>query len=137
MPPIHRVMLKLHQHIFFYVQVGHNTALALAKHSDKLQILDVSWCREMSNDLLGYFVDNCSSLKVLKVFGCTQVRNLKTRKPSSSSQRNRQNLKKKPIFSLLQVTDVFVKGHSNPNVKILGLKMNPFLGHLTKNLADS
>ncbi|CAL9222615.1 unnamed protein product [Arabidopsis halleri] len=88
-------------------KVGHNTALALAKHSDKLQILDVSWCREMSNDLLGYFVDNCSSLKVLKVFGCTQV------------------------------TDVFVKGHSNPNVKILGLKMNPFLGHLTKNLADS
>ncbi|KAG7578863.1 Leucine-rich repeat cysteine-containing subtype [Arabidopsis thaliana x Arabidopsis arenosa] len=87
-------------------KVGHNTALALAKHSDKLQILDVSWCREMSNDLLGYFVDNCSSLKVLKVFGCTQV------------------------------TDVFVKGHSNPNVKILGLKMNPFLGHLTKNLAD-
>ncbi|KAG7583548.1 Leucine-rich repeat cysteine-containing subtype [Arabidopsis suecica] len=88
-------------------KVGHNTALALAKHSDKLQILDVSWCREMSNDLLGYFVDTCSSLKVLKVFGCTQV------------------------------TDVFVKGHSNPNVKILGLKMNPFLGHLTKNLADS
>ncbi|XP_010412894.1 PREDICTED: uncharacterized protein LOC104699259 [Camelina sativa] len=87
-------------------KVGHNTALAIAKHSEKLQILDVSWCRDMSDDLLGYIVDNCSSLKVLKVFGCTQV------------------------------TDVFVKGHSNPTVKILGLKMVPFLGHLTKNLAD-
>ncbi|XP_010488791.1 PREDICTED: uncharacterized protein LOC104766576 [Camelina sativa] len=87
-------------------KVGHNTALAIAKHSEKLQILDVSWCRDMSDDLLGYIVDNCSSLKVLKVFGCTQV------------------------------TDVFVKGHSNPTVKILGLKMVPFLGHLTKNFAD-
>jgi DNA repair protein RAD7 len=84
-------------------KVGHNTALALAKHSDKLQILDISWCREMSNDLLGYIVDNSSSLKVLKVFGCSQV------------------------------TDVFVKGHSNPNVKILGVKMDPFLGHLSDN----
>ncbi|EOA29918.1 hypothetical protein CARUB_v10013011mg [Capsella rubella] len=88
-------------------KVGHNTAVAIAKHSTKLQILDVSWCRDMSDDLLGYIVDNCSSLKVLKVFGCTQV------------------------------TDVFVNGHSNPTVKILGLKMVPFLGHLTKNLADS
>ncbi|KAG7640618.1 Leucine-rich repeat cysteine-containing subtype [Arabidopsis suecica] len=84
-------------------KVGYNTALALAKHSDKLQILDISWCREMSNDLLGYIVDNSSSLKVLKVFGCSQV------------------------------TDVFVKGHSNPNVKILGVKMDPFLGYLSDN----
>uniref|UniRef100_A0A1J3CED2 F-box/LRR-repeat protein 13 n=1 Tax=Noccaea caerulescens TaxID=107243 RepID=A0A1J3CED2_NOCCA len=86
-------------------KVGHNTASALAKHSEKLQILDLSWCRDMSDVSLGYIVDNCSSLKVLKVFGCTQV------------------------------TDVFVRGHSSPNVKILGLKMDPFLGHLTKNLA--
>ncbi|KAF8100764.1 hypothetical protein N665_0218s0102 [Sinapis alba] len=88
-------------------KVGHNTALALAKLSKKLQILDVSWCRDMSDNALGYIVDSCSSLKVLKVFGCTQI------------------------------TDAFVGGHSNPNVKILGLKMDPFLDQLTKNLADS
>ncbi|CAN8270410.1 unnamed protein product [Cochlearia groenlandica] len=84
-------------------KVGHNTASSLAKHSGMLQILDVSWCRDMSNDSLGYIVDNCSSLKVLKLFGCTQV------------------------------TDVFVGGYSNPNVKILGLKMDPFLDHFTMN----
>lgn len=88
-------------------KVGHNTALALAKFSEKLQILDVSWCRDMSDNALGYIVDSCSSLKVLKVFGCTQV------------------------------TNAFVLGHSNPNVEILGLKMDPFLNHLTKNHADS
>ncbi|CAG7901098.1 unnamed protein product [Brassica rapa] len=88
-------------------KVGHNTALALAKFSEKLQILDVSWCRDMSDNALGYIVDSCSSLKVLKVFGCTQI------------------------------TDAFVLGHSNPNVEILGLKMDPFLNHLTKNHADS
>ncbi|CAN6805381.1 unnamed protein product [Brassica oleracea] len=88
-------------------KVGHNTALALAKFSEKLQILDVSWCRDMSDNALGYIVDSCSSLKVLKVFGCTQI------------------------------TDAFVLGRSNPNVEILGLKMDPFLNHLTKNHADS
>ncbi|CAN6906355.1 unnamed protein product [Brassica oleracea] len=88
-------------------KVGHNTALALAKFSEKLQILDVSWCRDMSDNALGYIVDSCSSLKVLKVFGCTQI------------------------------TDTFVLGHSNPNVEILGLKMDPFLNHLTKNHPDS
>ncbi|CAF1958412.1 uncharacterized protein LOC106432265 [Brassica napus] len=88
-------------------KVGHNTALALAKFSEKLQILDVSWCRDMSDNALGYIVDSCSSLKVLKVFGCTQI------------------------------TDAFVLGHSNPNVEILGLKMDPFLNHLTKNHPDS
>ncbi|KAJ0265412.1 hypothetical protein HA466_0017040 [Hirschfeldia incana] len=87
-------------------KVGHNTALALAKFSEKLQILDVSWCRDMSDNALGYIVDSCSSLKVLKVFGCTQI------------------------------TDAFVRGHSNPNVKILGLKMDPFLDYCAKNLAD-
>lgn len=81
-------------------KVGHNTALSLAKLSEKLQILDVSWCRDMSDNALGYIVDSCSSLKVLKVFGCTQI------------------------------TDAFVRGHSNPSVKILGLKMDPFLDHL-------
>ncbi|KAL1213240.1 F-box protein SKP2A [Cardamine amara subsp. amara] len=84
-------------------KVSHNTALALAKHSDKLQILDLSWCRDMPDNSLGYIVDNCSSLKVLKIFGCTQV------------------------------TDAFVKGHSNPNLKILGLKMDPFLNNLRKS----
>lgn len=67
-------------------QVGHNTALALAKFSEKLQILDVSWCRDMSDNALGYIVDSCSSLKVLKVFGCTQVNKYKNIKiPPSSS----------------------------------------------------
>lgn len=71
-----RVMLKSHSQTNTFVlcfQVGHNTASALAKHSEKLQILDLSWCRDMSDVSLGYIVDNCSSLKVLKVFGCTQV----------------------------------------------------------------
>ncbi|KFK39888.1 hypothetical protein AALP_AA3G302000 [Arabis alpina] len=84
-------------------KVGHNTASALAKRSEKLQILDISWCRDISDKSLGYIVDNCLSLKVLKLFGCTQI------------------------------TDVFVRGHSNPNVKIVGLKMNPFLDHLTNS----
>ncbi|VVA99075.1 unnamed protein product [Arabis nemorensis] len=83
-------------------KVGHNTASALAKRSEKLQILDISWCRDISDNSLGYIVDNCLSLKVLKLFGCTQI------------------------------TGVFVRGHSNPNVKILGLKMDPFLDHLNK-----
>lgn len=77
--------LSRHNTSVLCFQVGHNTALALAKLSEKLQILDVSWCRDMSDNALGYIVDSCSSLKVLKVFGCTQVNKHKNLKIPPSS----------------------------------------------------
>ncbi|KAK4337979.1 hypothetical protein RND71_042466 [Anisodus tanguticus] len=81
-------------------KVSHNTAMSLAKCSKNLISLDLSWCRNMTNEALGLIVDNCSSLEVLKLFGCTQV------------------------------TSVFLDGHSNPQVQILGLKMIPILQHI-------
>jgi DNA repair protein RAD7 len=38
-----------------------------------LEVLDLSFCRELTNEALGLIVDSCSSLKMLKLFGCTQV----------------------------------------------------------------
>ncbi|KAH1131808.1 hypothetical protein J1N35_003186 [Gossypium stocksii] len=73
--------------------VGLNTAISLSKCSRKLFSLDLSWCRNLTDEALGLVVDSCSSLKLLKLFGCTQI------------------------------TDVFLKGHSNPQVQIIGLKM--------------
>ncbi|KAE8718858.1 Rad7, putative isoform 4 [Hibiscus syriacus] len=52
--------------------VGPNTALALSKCSRKLFSLDLSWCRNLNDEALGLIVDICSSLKQLKLFGCTQ-----------------------------------------------------------------
>ncbi|XP_010541984.1 PREDICTED: uncharacterized protein LOC104815331 [Tarenaya hassleriana] len=80
-------------------KVGHKTALSLGKHSRKLETLDLSWCRDMTDNALGYIVDSCLSMKVLKLFGCTQI------------------------------TKVFLDGYSNPNVNIIGLKMSPVLDH--------
>ncbi|KAK6944752.1 hypothetical protein RJ641_025854 [Dillenia turbinata] len=82
------------------VKVGYNTALSLARHSRNLLSLDLSWCRNLTDELLGYIVDNCSLLRVLKLFGCTQV------------------------------TNELVEGHSNPQVQIIGLKMTPILEHM-------
>ncbi|KAA3457946.1 F-box/LRR-repeat protein 4 [Gossypium australe] len=75
------------------LEVGLNTAISLSKCSRKLFSLDLSWCRNLTDEALGLVVDSCSSLKLLKLFGCTQI------------------------------TDVFLKGHSNPQVQIIGLKM--------------
>ncbi|KAK6941299.1 hypothetical protein RJ641_026676 [Dillenia turbinata] len=82
------------------VKVGYNTALSLGRHSRNLLSLDLSWCRYLTDELLGYIVDSCSLLRVLKLFGCTQV------------------------------TNEFVEGHSNPQVQIIGLKMTPILEHM-------
>ncbi|XP_042032153.1 protein AMN1 homolog isoform X2 [Salvia splendens] len=82
------------------VKVGPHTALSLAKCSRKLVSLDVSWCRKISNEGLGLIVDSCSSLKMLKIFGCTQI--------------NKE----------------FLEGHSNPVVKIIGSKFTPIMDHL-------
>lgn len=54
-------------------QVANHTALSLAKHARNLQSLDLSWCRNMTNEAVGLIVDSCLSLRTLKLFGCTQV----------------------------------------------------------------
>ncbi|XP_044959870.1 uncharacterized protein LOC123411020 [Hordeum vulgare subsp. vulgare] len=72
-------------------KVGNLTARAIVlKCSVCLEVLDVSFCRGLTNDALGLIVDSCSSLRTLKLFGCTQI------------------------------TDIFLKGHSNSLVKIIG-----------------
>ncbi|MFS7965500.1 putative leucine-rich repeat domain superfamily [Helianthus anomalus] len=81
-------------------KVGNHTALSLAKHAKKLQCLDLSWCREMTDEGLGLIVDSCLSLKMLKLFGCTQI------------------------------TNVFTHGHSNENVKIVGLQGSQILKNI-------
>ncbi|KAL8107367.1 uncharacterized protein LOC141673291 [Apium graveolens] len=78
-------------------QVGSCTALSLAKFSRKLISLDLSWCRRVTDEALGLLVDSCWSLKQLKLFGCTQI------------------------------TDVFLHGHSNSLVRIIGLDMTTSL----------
>ncbi|CAK9144176.1 unnamed protein product [Ilex paraguariensis] len=81
-------------------KVADNTAISLARCSRNLISLDLSWCRNLTDEALGLIVDSCLSLKVLKIFGCTQI------------------------------TNVFLDGHSNPQVRIIGLKMAPILEHL-------
>ncbi|WCJ42790.1 hypothetical protein M5689_023577 [Euphorbia peplus] len=81
-------------------QVGHNTALALAKRSRSLEILDLSWCRNLTDEAVGLIVDSCSSLKVLKLFGCGQI------------------------------TNMFLNGHSNEGIEIIGVKLSPALEHV-------
>ncbi|XP_022147599.1 uncharacterized protein LOC111016485 isoform X2 [Momordica charantia] len=76
-------------------KVGRSTAISLACFSKNLVSLDLSWCRNLTNEALGLIVDNCLSLRVLKLFGCSQV------------------------------TEVFLDGHSNPEVEIIGLKLSP------------
>ncbi|XP_023516723.1 uncharacterized protein LOC111780530 [Cucurbita pepo subsp. pepo] len=81
-------------------RVSRCTAISLACFSRNLVILDVSWCRKLTNEALGLIVDNCPSLRVLKLFGCSQV------------------------------TDVFLDGHSNREVEIIGLKLSPVWQHV-------
>ncbi|KAF4363604.1 hypothetical protein F8388_002145 [Cannabis sativa] len=80
-------------------KVGCQTALSIGRLR-KLNSLDLSWCRNLSDNELGFIVDSCLSLRVLKLFGCTQI------------------------------TNIFLDGHSNPDVQIIGLKMSPVLDNV-------
>ncbi|XVF48902.1 hypothetical protein PTKIN_Ptkin03bG0225600 [Pterospermum kingtungense] len=82
------------------LKVGHNTALSLARRSRNLFSLDLSWCRNLSDEAVGLIVDSCSSLRMVKLFGCTQI------------------------------TNVFLDGHSNSKVELIGLKLSPLLEHI-------
>nr|XP_033509901.1 F-box/LRR-repeat protein 20-like [Nicotiana tomentosiformis] len=57
----------------FVSKVSHNTAMSLSKCSKNLISLDLSWCCNLTNEALGLISDNCLSLEVLELFGCTQV----------------------------------------------------------------
>ncbi|XP_028785160.1 uncharacterized F-box/LRR-repeat protein C02F5.7-like [Neltuma alba] len=81
-------------------KVGHDTALSLGSRARNLHTLDLSWCRNFTDAHLGFIVDNCLSLRLLKVFGCTQI------------------------------TENFLFGHSNREVKIIGCVMSPLLQHV-------
>ncbi|XP_022863824.1 F-box/LRR-repeat protein 2-like [Olea europaea var. sylvestris] len=84
-------------------KVGPNTAFSLAKYSRKLLSLDISWCRRITNEELRLIVDFCSLLKVLKIYGCSQI------------------------------SDEILNGHSNPFVRIIGLKLDPLFEPLSLN----
>ncbi|KAJ3677093.1 hypothetical protein LUZ60_002817 [Juncus effusus] len=75
-------------------KVGHHTALAIYRKCRVLQNLDLSFCRKMSDEALGLIVDTCLSLRIVKLFGCTQIKGH------------------------------FLDGHSNSSVKVLGLTGN-------------
>lgn len=81
-------------------RIGDATALSLAKCSRNLCSLDLSWCRNLTEVAVRLIVDSCLSLRLLKLFGCSQI------------------------------TNVFWNGHSNPIVKIVGMKMTPMLEHI-------
>eukprot|EP00802_Teleaulax_amphioxeia_P011994 Tamp_12032.p1 GENE.Tamp_12032~~Tamp_12032.p1 ORF type:complete len:564 (-),score=141.49 Tamp_12032:162-1763(-) len=67
------------------------TLVALRENSVKsLEELDVSWCRGISDEGLGHLVDNAYNLKALCLRGCVQI------------------------------TEIFLNGHSNPEVAIRG-----------------
>ncbi|KNA17430.1 hypothetical protein SOVF_080040 [Spinacia oleracea] len=54
-------------------QVGQNTTISLGRRCKNLEFLDLSWCRLLIDKALGLIADSCWSLKLLKIFGCTQV----------------------------------------------------------------
>ncbi|KAK7281292.1 hypothetical protein RIF29_09130 [Crotalaria pallida] len=81
-------------------KVGYHTTMSLANHAKNLHTLDLSWCRNLTDNALGLIVDSCLSLRLLKLFGCTQV------------------------------TDAFLNGHSNLQIQLIGLKMSPVLQHV-------
>ncbi|CAN0839341.1 DNA repair protein rhp7 [Linum grandiflorum] len=87
-------------------QVSHNTAVAIAGRARDLQSLDISWCRKLEHEAVEMIMDNCLSLKVLKVFGCDQL------------------------------TDMFMDGHYNPAVEVIGKKMSPGLADVRNRRVD-
>ncbi|KAK1288688.1 hypothetical protein QJS10_CPB19g01879 [Acorus calamus] len=85
-----------------YIEASGESLIELSLNSIK-EVLDLSFCREMTDEALGLIVDSCSNLVMLKLFGCSQV------------------------------TDVFLDGHSNSAVKITGPKSCPILEHTDRS----
>uniref|UniRef100_A0A7N0RC76 Uncharacterized protein n=1 Tax=Kalanchoe fedtschenkoi TaxID=63787 RepID=A0A7N0RC76_KALFE len=55
-------------------RAGPATALSLAKSTRNLVSLDLSDCLHITEDMLGQIVECCTHLRLLQLFGCSQVR---------------------------------------------------------------
>jgi len=67
--------------------ITNRTLIALREHASKrLEELDVSWCRGVTDDGLGHLIDHAHQLKTLHLRGCGQI------------------------------SDIFLDGHSNETV---------------------
>ncbi|KAH7435493.1 hypothetical protein KP509_06G067100 [Ceratopteris richardii] len=76
-------------------QIAGQTVLALTRYChSSLEYLDLSFCRLLDDECLGLLADSCLQLKELRLYGCTQV------------------------------TNKFLNGHSNSNLKVIGLKQS-------------
>ncbi|KAH9609981.1 hypothetical protein KSS87_007367 [Heliosperma pusillum] len=84
------------------IKVGQNTTISLARRCKNLESLDLSWCRGLTDDALGLIADSCTSLRLLKIFGCTQI------------------------------TTTFIDGHSNPDLHVVGMKLTPILENIKR-----
>ncbi|XP_038990284.1 uncharacterized protein LOC103705857 [Phoenix dactylifera] len=74
-------------------KVSQQTAISISRRCYlKLQSLDLSFCRNITDEALGLIVDSCVNLRILKLFGCRQI------------------------------TEMFLDGHSNSQVMIIGLR---------------
>ncbi|RHN64571.1 putative leucine-rich repeat domain, L domain-containing protein [Medicago truncatula] len=71
------------------LKVGQQTTLSFANKARNLHTLDLSWRQNLTDNEFGLIVDSCLSLRFLKLLGC------------------------------LQVTNVFLKGHSNSELQII------------------
>lgn len=61
-------------HVSHVDRVGVHTMAALASSGkERLEVLDVSFCRALTDDALGNMVDSCPHLTRLCVFGCSQL----------------------------------------------------------------
>ena len=84
--------------LYTWFEVDRNVhALCAAAHSsldewrrERLRELDVSFCRDVSNEALGLVADSCPGLRRLHLWGCTQA------------------------------SDTFLNGHGNHALQVLG-----------------
>lgn len=76
-------------------RITDRTLLALSEHTPHLEEVDLSWCRELTDEGLGILTDRCTRLKRLKVWGCTQL------------------------------TSVFLEGHARHDLEIVGRPSRP------------
>nr|XP_029124339.1 uncharacterized protein LOC105058631 isoform X2 [Elaeis guineensis] len=55
-------------------KVSQQTAISISLHCClKLRSLDLSFCRNITDETLGLIIDSCVNLRILKIFGCRQV----------------------------------------------------------------
>ncbi|XP_059433293.1 uncharacterized protein LOC132166489 isoform X2 [Corylus avellana] len=108
------------------VKLTDTSLKVIAESSSGLCRLDLANLCKLTDSAVGYLANGCRAIQTLKL----GRNSFSDEAIAAYLETSGESLKELSLNNLTKITNVFVEGHSNPNLQIIGLKLSSILENL-------